>query len=230
MLDPDFFLDEEVAKISPLARILYTGLWCLADDHFATIPNSPDWIRAQILPYEKEVKIEDLLKELQRIDKIRPFVSNGKNYYYIKNFHRYQRIDRPSQSKYPEYGLDELKKNTRRVLVTNGRSTHSQVKLSKVKLSKDKYVRIELMFKKFWDAYPKKVAKPVALRSFEKIDPSEDVFEKMLANVTARAQGSDWIKDEGKYIPMPSTYLNQRRWEDEGVVIQSGPKSIKITG
>ncbi|MNY63023.1 hypothetical protein D3C86_1999290 [compost metagenome] len=25
----------------------------------------------------------------------------------------------------------------------------------------------------------------------------------------------DWLKDGGKYVPMPTTWLNGRRWEDE---------------
>lgn len=27
----------------------------------------------------------------------------------------------------------------------------------------------------------------------------------------------DWLKDNGQYIPYPSTWLNQRRWEDEDI-------------
>lgn len=28
----------------------------------------------------------------------------------------------------------------------------------------------------------------------------------------------DWLKDNGQYIPYPSTWLNQRRWEDEEIL------------
>lgn len=27
----------------------------------------------------------------------------------------------------------------------------------------------------------------------------------------------DWLKDKGQFIPYPSTWLNQKRWEDEGM-------------
>jgi hypothetical protein len=26
---------------------------------------------------------------------------------------------------------------------------------------------------------------------------------------------ADWTKNNGQYIPLPATYLNGRRWEDE---------------
>lgn len=38
----------------------------------------------------------------------------------------------------------------------------------------------------------------------------------MLTSIRQSAGSSDWQKDGGKYIPYPSTWLNGRRWEDEG--------------
>ena len=29
------------------------------------------------------------------------------------------------------------------------------------------------------------------------------------------AKTKDWLKENGKYIPFPATYLNGKRWEDE---------------
>lgn len=28
----------------------------------------------------------------------------------------------------------------------------------------------------------------------------------------------DWLKENGQYIPYPSTWLNQKRWEDESII------------
>ena len=53
MLNPEFWLDEELAKLSPYARLLYMGLWGICDDNYATFPNRPEWVKAQIFPYEK---------------------------------------------------------------------------------------------------------------------------------------------------------------------------------
>jgi uncharacterized protein YdaU (DUF1376 family) len=70
-------------------------------------------------------------------------------------------------------------------------------------------------FDSFWSAYPRKVAKAEALKAFTKINPDETVLAKMLASVNTSKQSTDWLKDGGQFVPFPSTWLNQRRWEDE---------------
>src|SRR5277367_1067610 len=102
MLNPDFWLDEEVNSISPHARLLYMGLWGICDDNFATVPDRPEWIKLQVLPYDT-VNARQLLDELSAIGKIVKFEHEGKGYWFIKNFFKHQRIDRPSKPKYPRY-------------------------------------------------------------------------------------------------------------------------------
>jgi uncharacterized protein YdaU (DUF1376 family) len=70
-------------------------------------------------------------------------------------------------------------------------------------------------FEKFWSAYPRKTAKAEALKSFAKIAPDDETLERMLAAVNRSKQSTDWLKDSGQFVPFPSTWLNQRRWEDE---------------
>lgn len=71
------------------------------------------------------------------------------------------------------------------------------------------------LFNQFWSAYPKKIARGAAEKSFSKIKPSKDLLEQMLAAVKQQSASDAWIKEGGQYIPNPSTWLNQRRWEDE---------------
>lgn len=71
------------------------------------------------------------------------------------------------------------------------------------------------LFNRFWDAYPRKVAKPDARKKFEKIDPDEAMLQAMLKAIERSRNSEQWIKDGGQYIPHPSTWLNQRRWEDD---------------
>lgn len=39
----------------------------------------------------------------------------------------------------------------------------------------------------------------------------------MMSSLEQFRGSKDWLKDNGQYIPYPSTWLNQRRWEDEGI-------------
>lgn len=72
-------------------------------------------------------------------------------------------------------------------------------------------------FPAFWEVYPRKEDKANASVIWKELNPEE----KKLAtdNVRTRATSKDWIKENGKYIPLPVNYLKGKRWEDEGVVL-----------
>lgn len=70
-------------------------------------------------------------------------------------------------------------------------------------------------FDRFWAAYPRKVAKPNALKAFNKINPDDELLMTMLSAIENQKKSEQWIKDSGQFIPHPATWLNQRRWEDD---------------
>lgn len=80
------------------------------------------------------------------------------------------------------------------------------------------------MFVSFWKAYPRHEAKQSAYKKFcviirdTKPEERKALVGTMIAAVVKQRQSDQWMKDNGQYIPMPTTWLNQRRWEDEGVV------------
>ena len=82
-------------------------------------------------------------------------------------------------------------------------------------------------FDKFWIEYPKKQAKIMAVASWKKIKPSKPLYAEIMKGLKAAKQSEQWQKDRGKFIPMPSTWLNQRRWEDE---YESAPEVSKGVG
>lgn len=75
-------------------------------------------------------------------------------------------------------------------------------------------------FDKFWQAYPRKVSKKEAQKSWKKINPSLELFEKILKALEMVKQTEQWKKDNGKFIPYPATWLNQERWTDEIKMMQ----------
>lgn len=72
-----------------------------------------------------------------------------------------------------------------------------------------------MTFEDFWKVYPKKRAKPVAERAWNKIRPDKEKAEEILGAVEKFKRSKEWLKDDGMFIPYPATFLNQRRWEDE---------------
>ena len=53
-----------------------------------------------------------------------------------------------------------------------------------------------------------------------KLEPDEALIDIMLKAIEVQKKSEQWQRDNGQYIPHPSTWLNQRRWEDEMEVKQ----------
>ena len=70
-------------------------------------------------------------------------------------------------------------------------------------------------FALFWQEYPRKAAKAAALKAWQKLNPSPELVERILAHVREHKRSPDWIKDGGQFVPHPATFLNGRRWEDD---------------
>ncbi len=82
-------------------------------------------------------------------------------------------------------------------------------------------------FLEFWNAYPKREGKGAASQSWNRVKarPKIDV---LLAALTRAKSSEQWQKNNGQFIPQPATWLNQRRWEDEGTPAQNQPTTEEI--
>lgn len=67
-------------------------------------------------------------------------------------------------------------------------------------------------FERFWAVYPRKVGKQSAKRAFEKVKVP---LETLVTAVERQKCSAQWTRDNGQYIPHPTTWLNQGRWDDE---------------
>ena len=73
LLKPGFFMNEELAKLPVRARLLFAGLWCLADRD-GRLEYRPERIRAAIFPYER-VQVRSLLQTLERAGFVKSYQS-----------------------------------------------------------------------------------------------------------------------------------------------------------
>lgn len=73
----------------------------------------------------------------------------------------------------------------------------------------------EAAFNKFWEVYPKKINKQGALKAFKKIPNLKTELPIILDAVERSKNSKGWLKDNGQFIPHPTTFINQERWKDE---------------
>jgi len=65
-------------------------------------------------------------------------------------------------------------------------------------------------FETFWNLYPRKAAKPDAFKAF-----SRAMKEKVPLETIVTGLKKFTFSDEVQYVPLPATWLNKRRWEDQ---------------
>ena len=70
-------------------------------------------------------------------------------------------------------------------------------------------------FEKFYQSYPRKVAKQAAIKAWQKLKPDDGLFDEIMKGLERWKQSTDWTKDNGQFVPYPASWLNGRRWEDE---------------
>ena len=89
-IKPTFFLDSDIASLSPMARIFFIGLWCLADRE-GRLKDKPRELGVQLIPYDlPNADPEALLKELAPRFILR-YEVEGRGYLYIRGFEKHQR-------------------------------------------------------------------------------------------------------------------------------------------
>lgn len=87
----------------------------------------------------------------------------------------------------------------------------------------EKESETEKDFDRFWSAYPKKKNKGQARSAFFRALKKTSV-ETMISAVEKQKQSKDWKKDNGQFIPYPSTWLNAEAWENDEVIVTAPEK------
>lgn len=67
-------------------------------------------------------------------------------------------------------------------------------------------------FADFWNLYPKKVEKKKAEAKWNRL--TKTTQDKVLADLPLRTKTEQWQKNDGQFVPNPTTYLNGERWND----------------
>ena len=87
-IKPGFFKNEQLAECSPLSRILFAGLWCLADRE-GRLEDRPKRIRAEVLPYD-DGSVDEMLNELQTAGFILRYSKENQQFIQVVNFGKHQ--------------------------------------------------------------------------------------------------------------------------------------------
>lgn len=101
-IKPDFWTDEKIVQLPFEARLLFIGLWNLADDE-GKLEYNPVRIRYQLFPADN-IDVKDLLDKLSATGLILIYSVEQKSYIYISHFLQHQKVSHPAISTIPNPG------------------------------------------------------------------------------------------------------------------------------
>jgi hypothetical protein len=90
IIKPSFFINEDLATLPYEARLLFIGLWCVADRE-GRLEDRPRRLKAELFPYD-DIELDPLLSQLAELGFIVRYEAQGKRYIQITNFTKHQRL------------------------------------------------------------------------------------------------------------------------------------------
>lgn len=101
-IKPEFWTAEQIMELSPMARLLFIGMWNFCDDK-GVHPVAFKTLKAEVFPADDLLSsdVERMVGELISNGLLAEFEADGRRWWHVTGWH-HQVINRPSRSRYPE--------------------------------------------------------------------------------------------------------------------------------
>lgn len=103
MISPEIWESQDFSALSDLAKIVFISLFSHADDEGRGRAD-PTFIKNITFPYDENRRVADIksaLSEIARSMSVQFYSVNGIEYYFMSNWERWQKVEKPSKSKFP---------------------------------------------------------------------------------------------------------------------------------
>lgn len=230
-IKPEFSQSESIGRLSRDARLLFIELWTVADDE-GRCRAASRMLASTLFPYDGDAQhlIDGWLKELEAEQCIRLYEVDGSHYLAITNWHKHQKIDRPSTSRLPPPSEHSTPREPSRQFVETSRVLDADLDLD-LDLDQDRgkdqgpgkdrsrAVARSLpadwpsdYFEQFWAAWPNRVDKKQARRKLTAIARQgavrwADLMSGVQHYIDTKPPDRNWMG--------PVVFLNGERWTDE---------------
>jgi hypothetical protein len=204
---PEFFTSESVCAVSPLARLLFIGLWC-ESDRDGRLKWKPQTIKIRYLPVD-DCDILELSQELVTEKMISVYEVDGIKYCEIPAFKTHQVINNRER----ESEIPAPKKDASPRVKAEGRK-EGKGKEGRERKEQDQS-EIDMLFDSFWMAGMYKTGKKDAEKVFKKLisgrRQKQEFTEYLIKDIQWRLANQQLGFDKMH----PTTYLRNERWTDE---------------
>jgi hypothetical protein len=207
---------EKVSGLTDFQFRLWVHLITYVDD-YGRGDARPAIIKGACFPFRDRLTNKDIekgLADLAGAGCVGLYKVDGKPYLYFPNWEQHQRV-RQKVSKCPSpaecdseeqfaASCGELPQDAARI-----QNPESRIRIQNPE-SEDN-AREE--FEAFWSAYPRKAGNKQ--KAFEAFKNAGVPLRTLMDAITEQKQSAQWEKDNGQFIPHPTTWLNGKRWEDQ---------------
>lgn len=201
---------DSVANMTDFQFRLWVGLIVSADD-YGRGDARPAIIKGQVFPLRERVTAKDIesaLHGLAALGCVSLYTVGGKPYYSFPAWADHQRV-RNSVAKYPS--PDDADNSPQVAASCRELPPESNPIQSKKESESESYAHARDLFREWYDKYPRKIDPTKARKAWDKLKVDEPLFEKIMRGL------DKWISawDDPQFIPHPTTWLDNRRWEAE---------------
>jgi len=225
---PEFWLNEELAALSPDTRLLAIGVLNHSDDE-GYFRATPQILKAAIFPYSDDsTNIPRMLQDLSCAGYLRLGTgTDGKRYGHVINFLKHQRVDKPKPSEIKGMlQFDEDSKTTPRTIQELSKEERKGKEVEKEGMGKGNNAAgaaaCDRFFADFWDLWPKgfgdKGSRKNAEAVFRKLNPTPELYSRLCLAVDAQYRDKSQRALSGQFCPNfkhVERWLKNREWENE---------------
>ena len=213
-------VSESIDKLSWFEEVLFYRLIVSCDD-YGRYDGRPAIIKNMLFPLKDNLTLKavtNAINSLASAELVVLYEFEGKPYLYLPGWNEHQAV-RAKKSKYP---APDNSMKTSEIICKQMQADVPVIQSNPIRESESISKSVSVSeppnpqpgaFERFWSAYPKKVGKEAAFKSFKRIRGVS--VDTMVQAVERQKQSEQWKKDNGRFIPNPATWLNQGRWEDE---------------
>lgn len=224
-IKPGFFDNEALADLPPLTRLLFVGLWTLADRD-GRLENRPKKIKAQLFAYE-DADVVKMLFDLQNHGFIQCYKSEEVSLIQVVNWHKHQRPhvkEVPSTYPAPEKVVLRPEKPVSVVLIPDSLIPIPDSPISEKPVSADADEITDEMVDHIRKAHPrgtedaadgrKAIVKAIK-REQRAHGSNKNAARYLYKRVTVyRQKVSEWPPGEGKFGKMCATWFNKSSYSN----------------
>lgn len=220
-IKPEFWTDEKIVDLSPVAKLLYIGIWNFADDD-GYITDSARQLQLRIFP-GSDYDIAEALDELLRAGLVVRFGSDQGPVLNVPKFRDHQTPNRPTPTKFTG------------ITAPDSRTTHVPLSESTVSTpageersggevntsSKDEGRKSVYPddFEQWWKSYPRREGKGDALKAWKQLK-RERVLPPVQDLIVA-SKAYERREQRPQFRKLPGGWLRAHKWNDENTNVVS---------